>query len=181
MINPMRMIHEEPSAPDPRYAILIALVVLLTLRWIWRRFGRASPSPSSLPLKDSTRVLVALACGLGLNWIIWLQSSGNSRYFLATACVAAAVIVGVLFQLFESRPKVRNYILAIIFATQAVQLYMGAEYRWNEVPWGGVWFDVSVPEKLKSQPNLYLTMGAQSNTFLVPFLAKGVGFRQLFR
>jgi hypothetical protein len=176
MINPMRMIHEEPSAPDPRYAILIGLVILLLLRWVWRRLGRISPSPSSLPLKDSTRVLVALACGLCLNWIIWLQSSGNSRYFLATACVAAAVIVGLLFRLFESRPKVRNYILIIIFVTQAVQLYMGAEYRWNEVPWGGAWFNVSVPEKLQSQPNLYLTMGAQSNSFLVPFLAKESGF-----
>jgi hypothetical protein len=91
------------------------------------------------------------------------------------ACVAAAVIVGMLFRLLESRPKVRNYILAIIFVTQAVQLYMGAEYRWNGVPWGGPWFDVSMPEKLKTEPNLYLTMGVQSNSFIAPFLAKDSG------
>ena len=69
------------------------------------------------------------------------------------ACVAAAVIVGMLFRLFESRPKVRHYILFVIFATQAIQLYMGAEYRWDKAPWGGPWFDVSVPEKLKTEPN----------------------------
>ncbi len=53
---------------------------------------------------------------------------------------------------------------------------MGAEYRWNGVPWGGKWFDVSVPDKLKTEPNLYLTLGTQTNSFLVPFLAKGSGF-----
>jgi hypothetical protein len=80
-----------------------------------------------------------------------------------------------LFRLFETRPKVRNYILVGIFAVQAVQLYMGAEYRWNGVPWGGQWFDISMPEKLKAEPNLYLTLGTQSNSFLVPFLAEGSG------
>jgi hypothetical protein len=175
MIDPKQMVHEELMAPDPRYAILVALVILLVLRWGWGRFGQASPPPSKPQLNESTRVLAALGCGLSLYWILWLHVSGNSRYVLTMACAAAAVIVGMLFLLFESRPKVRNYILAIILVTQAVQLYMGAEYRWNGVPWGGQWFDLSVPEKLKTEPNLYLTLGTQSNSFLAPFLAKDSG------
>jgi hypothetical protein len=176
MINPTQMVHEELSAPDPRYAILVVLVVLFILRWGWRRFHKAAPSPGNSRLSESTRVLVALGCGLGVNWILWLRLSGNSRYVLAMACVAAAVIVGILFRIFESRPKVRNYFLAIILVSQAVQLYMGAEFRWNGVPWGGQWFDLSVPEKLKTEPNLYLTLGTQSNSFLAPFLANDSGF-----
>jgi hypothetical protein len=175
MIDPVRMVHEELSAPDPRYAILIALIILLVLRWAWGRLRKASPSPSDPQLNESTRVVASLGCGLGLNWILWLQVSGNSRYALTMACVAAAVIVGMLFRLFESRPKVRNYILAGILVCQAVQLFVGAEYRWNGVPWGGQWFDVSVPEKLKMQPNLYLSLNTQSNSFLAPFLAKDSG------
>ena len=175
MIDPVRMVHEELSAPDLRYAVLVALVVLLALRWAGRRLGR-SALPTNAPLSDSARVLAALGCGLALNWILWLCISGNSRYFLAMACVAAAVIVGLLFHLFESRPKVRNYILAGIFIVQAVQLWMGAEYRWNGVPWGGQWFDLAVPDKLKTEPNLYLTLGTQSNSFLAPFLARDSGF-----
>jgi hypothetical protein len=176
MIDPVQMVHEELSAPDPRYAILIALVVMLVLRWSWTRIHQASPSPSSPPLNDSTRVLAALACGLALNWTLWLHVSGNSRYVLSMACVAAAVIVGILFRLFESQPRSRNYILAMIFVTQAVQLYMGAEYRWNGVPWGGQWFQLTIPERLKTEPNLYLTLGTQSNSFLAPFLAKNSAF-----
>ena len=175
MIDPVQMVHEELSAPDPRYAILLVLVVLLGLRWGFRRVGPASPSPPPHPQAGSTRILAALGAGLGLNWILWLHVSGNSRYVLAMACVAAAVVVGLLFRLFELQPKARNYVLAVIFVTQAVQLSMGAQYRWNGVPWGGRWFNLSVPEKLKTEPSLYLTLGTQTNSFLAPFLAKDSG------
>jgi hypothetical protein len=176
MLNPMQMVHEELSAPDPRYAILFALLLLFVLRWVWRRLGRTSPPLNNPQLDESGRTLVALGCGLSINWILWLRVSGNSRYVLAMACVTAAVVVGLLFRLFVSRPHVRNYILAIIFVTQAVQLYLGAEYRWNGVAWGGQWFDLSIPEKLRTEPKLYLTLGTQSNSFLAPFLAKDSGF-----
>ena len=175
MIDPVQMVHEELSAPDPRYAILLVLVVLLGLRWSFRRVRPASPSPPPHPQAGSTRILAALGAGLGLNWILWLHVSGNSRYVLAMACVAAAVVVGLLFRLFELQPKARNYVLAVIFVTQAVQLSMGAQYRWNGVPWGGRWFNLSVPEKLKTEPSLYLTLGTQTNSFLAPFLAKDSG------
>jgi hypothetical protein len=178
MIDPVKMVHEELSAPDPRYAVLVTLAILWLVRWGWRRFGRASPSRQASNIKpnESTRILAALGCGLAVNWILWLYVSGNSRYVLTMACVAAVVIAGMLFWLFEPWPKVRNYLLAIIFIVQAVQLYMGAEYRWNGAPWGGQWFDVSVPDRLKTESSLYLTLGTQSNSFLAPFLPMGSGF-----
>jgi hypothetical protein len=178
MIDPVGMVHEELSAPDPRYAVLVVLVILWLVRWGWRRFGPVPlcPQAGDNKLNESTRILAALGCGLAVNWILWLYVSGNSRYVLTMACVAAVVIAGMLFRLFEPWPKVRNYLLATIFVVQAVQLYMGAEYRWNGAPWGGQWFDVSVPERLKTEASLYLTLGTQSNSFLAPFVAMGSGF-----
>ena len=175
MLNPIAMVHEELRAPDPRYAILAVLGLLLVLRWAWRRFAGASSAPTPRS-QASTRVLAALGLGITVNWILWLATSGNGRYGLTMACVAAAVIVGMLFHLFESRPKVLNYIVIIILVTQGVQLSMAAEFRWNGVAWGGKWFDVSVPEKIKAEPNLYLTFGLQSNSFIAPFLANGASF-----
>lgn len=175
MVAPVRMVHEELSAPDPRYAILATLTLLLVLRWAWGRISETLSAPDKRQSNDSLRVLAALACALGLNWTIWLLVSGNSRYALPMACIAAAVLVGMLFRFFSAQPKVRNYVLAIVFVTQAVQLYMGAEYRWNGVSWGGVWFDVSIPADLGTKPNLYLTIGTQSNSFLAPFLPEGSG------
>ncbi|MGH8337585.1 MAG: hypothetical protein ACRETL_12355, partial [Gammaproteobacteria bacterium] len=95
MINPVPMVHEELSAPDPRYAILVVLAILFLARWAWRRFGQASRPPNLQQCKDSSRVLAALGCALTLYWILWLHASGNGRYVLTMACVAAAVIVGI--------------------------------------------------------------------------------------
>jgi hypothetical protein len=175
MIDPRSMVHEELRAPDLRYAVLLALLAALCSRWIWRRF--AHPSISSTPAipSESTRVLAALGCGLGTAWVLWLNASGNSRYFLAMACVAAVVIVGLLFRLCAQQPKVCGYVFAAILGIQALQLRMGSDFRWNPVPWGGLWFDIAVPEKLRTEPSLYLTVGMQPNSFIEPFLARGSG------
>ncbi len=67
--------------------------------------------------------------------MVWLSGSGNSRYFLPMANIAAVVIVALLFRLFATKSKARNYVLAAILGVQGVQLWMGTDYRWNGVPW----------------------------------------------
>jgi hypothetical protein len=173
MIDPVRMVHEELSAPDPRYAALVVLGCVLFGRWLWRRRTQ-SVNVSAGPGPDPTaRILAALSCGLAVDWVLWLSASGNGRYFLPMASVAAVVIVALLFRFFK--PKVRNYILVVIFLSQTVQLSMGAEFRWTDAPWGDRWFNIAMPQKLAVESNLYLTIGMQSNSFIAPFLAAGSG------
>jgi hypothetical protein len=175
MIDPVNMVHEELRAPDLRYAVLTALFILFFVRWLRRRFARPRSEPVQSNTESSAHVLAALGFGLAANWVIWLSSSGNSRYFLPMACVCAVVIVALLFRLFAAQPKIRNYILAAIFGIQAVQLWMGTEYRWNPTPWDGRWLTIAVPQRLATEPSLYLTIGIQSNSFVAPFLARGAG------
>jgi hypothetical protein len=175
MLDPMPMVHEELRSPDLRYAVLVVLLVVLLSHWLWRRIARRSTRSTLPKFTTSTRVLVALGCGLGADWVLWLSASGNSRYFLPMACVAAVAIVGLLFRVFATRPRVRNYVLAAILGVQAVQLWMGTQYRWHEVPWGGPWLDVAVPETLRTEPSLHLTIGSQSNSFIAPYLPSGAG------
>ena len=172
MVNPVSMVHEEFRAPDLRYAVLVLLIVVLLM---WRLLARASSASAGAQADSSARVLIALGCGFGADWVLWLSASGNSRYFLPMACVAAVLIVALLFRHFATRPKFRNYIILGIFLVQGVQLWMGTDFRWNEVPWGGQWFKIAVPEELSTDSNLYLTIGAQSNSFIAPFLARGSG------
>jgi len=173
MIDPVTMVHEELSAPDPRYAVLMVLLSVLFLRWLWRRLVHPPSLSARAQFTPAARALAALGCGLAVDWVLWLSGSGNSRYFLPMSSVAAVVIVALLFR---QRPKVRYYILFVIFGTQAVQLLMGTQYRWNAVPWdGGPWFQIEVPRQLVIEPSLYLTLGTQSNSFIAPFLAPGAG------
>jgi hypothetical protein len=175
MLDPMQMVHDELRAPDLRYAVLVILAALLLFQWLRRRIANRETRPVPAKPDDAARVLEALGWGLAADWALWLYGLGNSRYSLSMACIAAVVIVGLLFRLFAAHPKARNYILATIFGLQGVQLWMGTDYRWDAQPWGGPWLNVAVPETLRTEPNLYLTIGMQSNSFIAPYLAKDAG------
>jgi hypothetical protein len=175
IVDPAPMVQEELTAPDLRYAVLVVLIGVLFLRWLWRRLAQPSTPSARAEPAAVVRVVTALGCGLAVDWVLWLSASGNGRYFLAMANVAAVVIVALLFRLCGTRSKMRNYILAAIFGIQIIQLSFGAGHRWSWVPWDRQWLAIEVPEKLATEPNLYLTIGAQSNSFIAPFLAKGSG------
>jgi hypothetical protein len=173
--DPIPMVQEELTAPDLRYAVLVVLTSALFLRWLWQRLAHRSTSSARAESAVAARVLAALGCGLAVDWTLWLSASGNGRYFLPMANVAAVVIVALLFRLCDTRSKMRHYIFAAIFGIQIIQLSFGAGHRWNGVPWDRHWLVVEVPEKLATEPNLYLTVGAQSNSFIAPYLARDSG------
>lgn len=175
LANPVAMVHQETISADVRYAVLAVLGVVLLARWLWRRI-RAPANASRLTFPDTrSRVLPALGCGLILDWTFWLASSGNARYGLPMAAVAAVVLVALLFQLLAAWPRVRNCVLAAILGTQLLQACMAADYRWDPLPWKGPWVAVSVPPALMIEPDLFLSVGTPSNSFLVPYLGAGAG------
>jgi hypothetical protein len=169
------MIHEELTSPDIRYALLLSVFLIIAIAWVWRSI-RLTSVPLATPHSESaTRVLAALSCGFTADWIVWLAGSGNSRYFIPMASVAAVLATALLFRLLANHTVGRNSVLFVLLVAQGAQLSLGAEYRWNPSPWDGSWFNVETPEKLANQPNLYLSIGMESNSFIVPFLAKGSG------
>lgn len=168
-------VDDEVQAPDLRYALVLVAALALLLVWAWRRFRR-SPGAASASGDGSGRPMLAVGCGLLVDWVLWLTASGNGRYFIAAACIAGVVAMALVFRLCAGLPKVRNYLVAGIFAVQLFQLYSGTYYR-NEAPWdGGAWFAVQVPQDLLRRPALYLSYGIQSNSFVVPFLSPQSGF-----
>jgi hypothetical protein len=176
MIDPVTMVHVEMRAPDPRYALLMVVAGACFCRWLWhRRRGHAAPQAFAGDM-PADRTLAAVGCGLALNWVLWLSGSGNSRYFLPMSSVAAVILVALLYRLFMARTKVRNYVIAGILGVQCIQLWMGTDYRWNETPWDDHWINIDVPARLKSEPNLFLSIGGQSNSFVAPYLSAGSGF-----
>jgi hypothetical protein len=175
MLDPWVMVHEELRAPDSRYALLLVLAGMLLLLRLRKppREGAAAPVAG---LASDRRVLAALGCGFALDWVAWLAGSGNSRYFLPLACVAGVLVIRLTFDIFSRWPKVRNYVLAVILGTQALQVWFGSELRWNAAPWQGQWFDITVPEELAKQPALYLMAQVRSSSFLAPYLPRESGW-----
>lgn len=177
IVAPLNMVDDELPSPDLRYALLLVLTLLLVMRWIWRKSKRVSGGASTASAESaSSCALAALGSGFLIDWILWLKASGNGRYFLAPACVAAVLGIALTFRLFREQPRARNYFIALIMAAQAAQLCIGTAYR-RHVQWdGGPWFEVSLPAGLDSNPSLYLSLGVQSNSFIVPFLPRKSGF-----
>jgi hypothetical protein len=176
MLSTSSMVHEELTSPDIRYALLLSVSLILAIARIWQSIKRpASGREVASPHNAANRVLAGLAFAFAFDWVIWLLGSGNSRYFIPMACIAAVVAAGLLFRLLADHPVGRNCILLTLLVAQGAQLCLGAEFRWNPSPWEGHWFNVETPQKLVSQPDLYLSIGMQSNSFIVPFLAKGSG------
>jgi hypothetical protein len=175
MISTSGMVNVELPAPDIRYALLLLVFLLFIIAHAWRLIrGSSIPLAAAHP-KPKNRALAALGCSFTLDWVVWLSGSGNGRYFIPMACVAAVLAVGILFRLLANHSVSRNALVLTLIAAQGAQLGLSGNHRWSEAPWGGHWFNVEIPEKLTSEPNLYLTIGMQSNSYIAPFLAKGSG------
>jgi len=169
------MISEELQAPDLRYALLLMVFLLTAIVWAIRSSTHTTIPPATPAFKATTRALTALGFGFTFDWIVWLSNSGNSRYFLPMACVATVLAVALLFRLLANHTLGRNGILLALFVAQGTALLLGTEYRWNQAPWEGRWFNVEIPERLATKPSLYLSIGMQSNSFIAAFLPKGSG------
>jgi len=179
MLAPRVMIHVEWAAPDLRYALLLLAAALSLLAWAWKRFHTNGVMAGERTRDGETRALIALGIAFLLDWSLWLVASGNSRYFIPMGCVAAILAIVLVFRLCAKRPKVRNYLLIVIFGVQFFQLHFGTQYPWRVAWTDGPWFQVSMPQNLTTEPGLYFSIGIQSNSFIAPYLAPGSGFVNL--
>lgn len=173
---PVTMTDDEFAVPDLRYLMLLVLAASVALRWLWRKWVRREEvAGAARGASSAWRAFVALGCAFLLDWSLWLAASGIGRYFVAMACVAGILGIGLLFRLFATRLKVGVYLLVAILGAQLFELCAGATYR-AHVPWdGGGPIELSIPKELTEQPNLYLTLSQESFSFLAPFLAPNSG------
>jgi len=181
MLSARTMVHTEPSAPDLRYAALVAMLAVwgalaLRERW-WRRRAGAIADESSSALRErqagaaaSNRVLGGLLAGLAFAWCLWLQQSGNSRYFLPMACVASVVLALVFQRVYLRWRDATTVLVLLLLAGQTVQLGMGADLKREGLAWEGPWARVEVPARLVQEPHLFLSVAFLSGSGLLPFL-----------
>lgn len=177
MLDPTPMVHNELRAPDGRYALLLLLACALLGTWMWRRwFAPTAAAPAAQP--RAVRPLVALAAAFTVDWILWLWTSGNSRYFLPQASVAAVLAVTLMPFVAGTQPWRWASLAVAALGLLTIHLAMNASgLRWAAVPWDRApWLRVELPEQLASEPALFLSIGANSNAFLAAYVSSGSGF-----
>jgi hypothetical protein len=120
-------------------------------------------------------VLAGLLTGLAAGWVLWLALSGNSRYFIPMACLAAVVLAALLQRLHARWPDATLLAAALAIGVQCVQLAVGSDLRRDGQEWGGPWLRVEVPERLRAEPSLHLSVGFLSGSALLPYMHRDAG------
>ena len=165
-----RRIHTETLAADSRYAALLCLPVLWVGVAVWRRWAGSTVVVANQPSQNAWACLTA---SFVIAWVLWLLISGNSRYFLPMACIAAVILVAGVHRALAGMRRAQGSIVVVLLCTQVLMLSEAAEFRWSAQPWDGAWTQATIPAELQTRPFLYLSMDSQSNSFLLPYLAPG--------
>lgn len=157
--------YTEPVAPDLRFLALI-LVASIGLAWALFRSKANWTGQAAIQL---SRIQSGLFVYFGTSLTLWLASSGNGRYGLSLLLLIGPLLVSTVYRIFNI--PVAMLVTSIILILQIFHMTIGGNPRWGAVAWKTDWFNnFSPPSSLTQRPYLYLSMGLQSLSFIVPKL-----------
>ena len=171
--SPDNMTYAEISAPDLRFAALVALAVAVAASALVGRSRSSAVSATALASAD-LRLLAffALACAA------WIASSANGRYGMFVLLLVGPLVARLADRLLPL-PAVRGALLILLVA-QGVACAMISPTRWFMTDlWSDRWFPYQVPERGTREPALYLTVETQTMSVIVPFLHPDSAFINL--
>lgn len=166
-ISTRERVYVESSSPDLRYASLVLLASIAAVAAIRRRI-RARPSE---PIASR---FVAFTVFMLVAYIFWMWTSGNGRYGLVISVLIGPMIAAWASHIFSNKKYALTFLIALI-VLQTIHLQHG-RYRWLTGNWTETWYDESVPQELKREPHLFLSVGRQSHSFVAPFLSPQSAF-----
>ena len=164
MASSHKWVYVEKAAADFRFVLLVAFALILAATKLMR-LKRASPLDAKVRNAPADLIIVFFITSFPL----WLASSGNGRYALPILLLVAPILIFTVRAAISDREWFFR-LLVIILATQAVVISLGENPRWDTGKWTERWIDVDMPAKLKEEPFGYLSVGANSNSFLALYL-----------
>jgi len=164
IVSPESMIYAEISAPDLRFAALIALAAAVAAAALWRRGGGPGAPGGTLTGLD-----FRLFGFFALAYAAWVATSANARYGMLVS-----LLVGPLVARFAERllpVAAARGALLILLVAQVVACALISPTRWFMTDlWSGRWLPYQAPERAKREPALYLTVETQAMSVIVPLL-----------
>jgi hypothetical protein len=163
-------VYYENASPDWRFA----LATLLTLAIGAKAFlGRRRTQRRGDLVRSASFGGRAICIFTVASFCAWQATSGNARYALPLFLVIGPVCVWLAKLLFAERPSVGKMLLLVIGAAQGfVVLHVGNPRLGGggDSDWTHHWIEFDVPQKLRDQGHLYLSLGFQSHGVVAPFV-----------
>ena len=174
LLFPLRMaelkswVYTETVAPDIRPIAVIAAAFAAGFAVVWKRsrpyaqidVGRAPP--------DTRRGQQWLGLFTLLSSLLWMATSANGRYGLVWLMLLGPLAL-VLFHA-VARPGIARVMLLVLLFVQTFHMASPGNSRWNPQHWSDTWFEERIPERLRTEPYLHLTLGSLSNSYVAAFM-----------
>lgn len=172
-------VYYENASPDWRFALAVTLTVALCAKVLWQQYAARQQDYSSAAVLMGGRALCIFCVA---SFCAWQATSGNARYGLPLFLLIGPVCVWLAKVLFTTRPSFAKILLLVIGAAQAfVVLHVGNPRMGGggDTDWTPHWIDFDVPEKLRNNPHVFLSLGFQSHGVVAPFVHSSSQFVNL--
>ena len=162
MLEQRTTVYSEGVSPDirPLIVFVLAAVSLVFGRSGWQRALAATAPDVSRRLGFATAFFVAC-------FVLWAVSSRIGRYAMPLWLLAGPLIATWTARWFTAGRGLLA--LAAVCLAQGVQLYYAGNLRYSPAPWDSQWLDVRVPETLRQSPQLFIVLGQQSWSAIIPY------------
>lgn len=169
MLEQRTTIYSEGVAPDIRPLIVFVLAAAsLLFRHSGRRRALAATAPDvSRRLGFATAFFVAC-------FVLWAVSSRIGRYAMPLWLLAGPLIAAWTARVFTAGRGL--LVLAAVCLVQGAQLYYAGNLRYTPAHWDSQWLDVRVPETLRQSPHLFIVLGLQSWSAIIPYFHRDSSF-----
>jgi hypothetical protein len=160
-------IYSEVPSPDLRPAVLVMLVFALSLATAFR-IAHRRPVISKRDIGLQASGLQRLVVFFCVSLVGWLLTSANGRYATPLLLLLGPLIYTAAARLLGLRPAGM-----LCLVTLCIQVFMIADVgnpRWNASDWRAQWLTGSVPAELKAEPQLFLSIGHSSESFVAAYV-----------
>lgn len=166
LISRKRSVSTEAFTPDIRPVALACVLMMVVVKFSWRQPGRWMQRQTWMRADVQTALFVVVS------YLLWLKTSGNSRYAVPLFMICGLLLVRACETALPRR--VARVALGVLLGMQLLYYGLEGEHRFGPAPWtGGPYLDAHVPAKLKNEPFLHLSVGVLSSASVAPYLNHG--------
>ena len=162
MLEQRTTIYSEGVAPDIRPLIVF---ILAAVSVPFRHSGSQRALTATAP--DVSRRLGFATAFFVACFVLWAVSSRIGRYAMPLWLLAGPLIAAWTARMSTAGRGLLA--LAAVCLVQGVQLYYAGNLRYTPTRWDTQWLDVRVPESLRESPHLFIVLGQQSWSAIIPY------------
>lgn len=104
-------------------------------------------------------------------YITWLAGTTIGRYAISIFLIIGILIPALLCRI-TSKQKVIFFSLVTLFLQLIHGVYTVGNLKWQPTSWDGSWVNALVPEKLQKEKSMFLSVGIQTYSAIIPFMNK---------